>query len=66
MELCATYVLWFLSILKELKVSLDQVRIIYCDNVSTQYLIKNPIMHARIKHVKIHFHFIREQVANGK
>lgn len=64
--LCIVDVLWLLSILKELMLSLDQVPTIYCDNVTKHYLVKNPIMHVRVKHVEIDFHFLREQVTDGK
>lgn len=33
-----------------------------CDNVSAIKLAKNPVFHARTKHLEIHHHFVREQV----
>jgi len=36
------------------------------DNMSAINLEKNPIAHGRSKHVKIRFHYLREQVADGK
>lgn len=35
---------------------------VYCDNVSTTYICANPVLHSRMKHVAIDFHFVREQV----
>jgi len=35
---------------------------IYYDNISSILLINNPIYHARTKHIKVHYHFIREKV----
>ena len=35
---------------------------IYCDNLSTIKLAKNPIFHARTKHIEVHYHFIQERV----
>lgn len=36
------------------------------DNVSAIKLAKNPIFHARTKHLEIHHHFIRERVLAGE
>ncbi|MCO5557971.1 hypothetical protein L7F22_028542 [Adiantum nelumboides] len=44
--------------------SLDNV-IIYCDNIGSIMLAKNPIYHARTKHIEVHYHFIREKVLTG-
>ena len=32
------------------------------DNMSSIYLVGNPMFHAWIKHVEVHYHFIREKV----
>ncbi|MCO5562025.1 hypothetical protein L7F22_015651 [Adiantum nelumboides] len=39
---------------------------IYCDNISSIMLAKNPIYHARTKHIEVHYHFIREKVLAGE
>jgi hypothetical protein len=36
--------------------------VIYCDNISSILLANNPVYHARIKHIKVHYHFIKEKV----
>ncbi len=36
--------------------------VIYCDNISSILLLNNLIYHARTKHIKVHYHFIREKV----
>ncbi|XP_050125802.1 putative calcium-transporting ATPase 13, plasma membrane-type [Malus sylvestris] len=35
---------------------------LYCDNQSAILLAENPVFYARTKHVKVHYHFIREKV----
>jgi hypothetical protein len=39
--------------------------LIYCDNVSTVYLSRNPIQHQHMKHVEIDCHFVWKSVAIG-
>jgi hypothetical protein len=38
---------------------------VYTDSQSAMELAKNPIHHARTKHIDIQYHFIRENVING-
>lgn len=39
-----------------------QSLILHCDNVSVGLLVKNPVLHSRMKHMKIGFYFFREKV----
>ena len=39
---------------------------IYCDNLSNIQLAKNPVFHARTKHIEVHYHFVRERVLSGE
>jgi histone deacetylase 1/2 len=41
---------------------MDAPIVIYCDNIGIILLTKNPVYHARTKHIKVHYHFIREKV----
>jgi hypothetical protein len=41
---------------------MDAHVVIYCDNINTILLVKNPVYHARTKHIEVHYHFIREKV----
>jgi hypothetical protein len=34
-----------------------------CDNIGTKYLFANLVFHARIKHIEVDFHFVRERVS---
>ncbi|MCO5605633.1 hypothetical protein L7F22_059816 [Adiantum nelumboides] len=45
--------------------NLDSVTI-YCDNISSIMLAKNPVYHAHTKHIEVHYHFIREKVLAGE
>ena len=36
------------------------------DSMSAINLVKNPIAHGRSKHIEMRFHYLREQVADGK
>lgn len=57
-------VIWVQSILKELRIPQPRAALLWCDNLRATYLSANPVFHARTKHVKIYFHFVRERVAN--
>ena len=39
--------------------------VIYRDNLSSIQLARNPVFHARTKHIEVHYHFIRERVLAG-
>ncbi|KAM1206869.1 hypothetical protein EV1_007562 [Malus domestica] len=53
---------WLIQLMNNLHQSVDYVVPLYCDNQSAIRLAENPIFHARTKHVKVHYHFIREKV----
>ena len=56
-ELC-----WIRMLLKYLGVFLRAAPILWCDNVSTLAIASNPVFHARIKHIEVDYHFVRERV----
>jgi histone deacetylase 1/2 len=56
-------VTWGESILNELGVEHPQTACLWCDNLGATYLSANPVFHARMKHIEIDFHFVRERVA---
>lgn len=43
----------------------DAATTIYCDNQGAQFLVKNPSVHKRSKHIDIRFHYIREKYLDG-
>jgi hypothetical protein len=56
---------WLTYIFKDLRISLSHPPILYCDNISALYMTINHVFHARNKHIKLDYHFVREQVALG-
>ena len=36
--------------------------VLWCDSQSAIYLAKNPVFHSRTKHIRLKYHFIREQI----
>ena len=36
--------------------------ILYCDNISSINVSKNPVMHIKTKHIAIKYHYLRELV----
>ena len=41
---------------------MDERVFIYCDNLSSIQLARNPVFHAQTKHIEVHYHFIWERV----
>jgi hypothetical protein len=56
-----TQSIWLRQLLKELNRDIHQIKV-YCDNISTICLAKNPEFHSRTKHIDVRHHFIREVV----
>jgi hypothetical protein len=46
-----------------MQVEYDEPIPIYCDNTSSISISKNPVIHSKMKHIPIKYHFLREQVA---
>ena len=56
---------WLEMLLKDLGVKIQRPLVIYCDNISAILLAKNPISHARTKHIEVHYHFVCEKIVEG-
>ena len=54
------------QLLADLKKEEAKSMVLYEDNQSAISMAKNPQFHGRRKHIVIKYHFIREQVTNGK
>jgi hypothetical protein len=57
---------WLRQLLSELHRPLQQVSIVYCDNISAVYMSGNPVQHRHTKHIEIDIHFVCEKVALGE
>eukprot|EP00250_Pteridium_aquilinum_P023347 c26699_g1_i1 orf=1-477(-) len=62
----ACEVAWLRKLLGDLGMYVDRLVVIYCDNLSSIQLARNPVFHARTKHIEVHYHFIREKVLAGE
>jgi hypothetical protein len=57
---------WLRQLLTELGFAPVAPTVIQCDNQGALALVKNPVKHARTKHIDVQHHFIRELVEQGK
>jgi len=64
--MAACEVAWLRKLLGDLGLHVDRQVVIYCDNLSSIQLARNPVFHARTKHIEVHYHFIREKVLAGE
>ena len=59
-------IVWMQALLQELCVPIPAIPLLWYDNTSAYHMAKNPVFHARTKHIEIDLHFIRDQVMRGK
>jgi hypothetical protein len=64
--LATAEIIWMQALLQELCVSPLAIPLLWYDNISAYHMAKNPVFHARTKHIEIDLHFIRDQVLKGK
>ena len=59
-----TNIVWLKHLLKGMKEEITKLMILYCDNISAINISKNLVilMHAKIKHIAIKYHYVRELV----
>lgn len=62
---CACQAIWLRRMLEALGDKQEGSTIIFCDNISTIKLSRNPIMHGRSKHIDVRFHFLRNLWNDG-
>jgi Reverse transcriptase (RNA-dependent DNA polymerase) len=61
---CCTQILSMIQTLQDYNLRFRKVSIM-CDNTSAIMISKNPVLHARTKHIEIRHHFIRDHVERG-
>ena len=54
--------MWIMQLIKDLHKPFGYLANLYSDTQSAICFAENPVFHDRNKHVKIHYHFIREKV----
>ncbi|CAM8975586.1 unnamed protein product [Rhodiola kirilowii] len=59
---CACQAVWLRRVFETIGLPQKQSTVIYCDNMSTIMLSKNPVMHKRSKHIDVRFHFLCDLV----
>jgi hypothetical protein len=57
-----TQVLWMKQTMTYIQVEYDEVTPIYCDNTNTISISKNSVIHSKMKHILIKYHFLWEKV----
>ena len=48
--------IWLKRLTKDLQEEVSDPTTIYCNNLSSMQLVKNPVFHARTKHIEVHYH----------
>ena len=62
----AAEITWLTHLFMDIGLFLLQPPRILCDNQSALHMSKNPIFHARSKHIELDYHFVREKVTVGQ
>jgi hypothetical protein len=57
---------WLRTLLKEIGFGQEMATVIYADNQGSLSLAKNPVYHARTKHIDVQHHYIRNLVEQGE
>ncbi|GAU32111.1 hypothetical protein TSUD_357950 [Trifolium subterraneum] len=62
---CVCQGIWLKRILESMGLKQQRCLDVFCDNISTIKLSKNPVLHGRSKHIDIRFHFLRNLSYDG-
>jgi hypothetical protein len=57
-----TELVWLQQLLSKLHVPIVSSPVLWCDNLGATFLASNSVFHARMKHIEIDYHFVREKV----
>lgn len=55
-------IMWLRTMMTELREGLTKPTKVFCDNQSSIKLVKDLVLHARAKHIKLQHHYIIERV----
>ena len=53
-------IMWLQNLLTELQIHMSQPPHLLCDNIGATCLCSNPVLHSRMKHMSLDYHFVRE------
>lgn len=65
MALTATELIWLKFCMPHLLITLLCALTLLTNNIGTEALSQNLVLHARTKHIKIEHHFLRDGVVQG-
>ncbi|PNX67789.1 cationic amino acid transporter 1-like protein, partial [Trifolium pratense] len=65
-SLCACQAIWLVNLMEEMTGEDHGSVTMNIDNISAINLAKNPVAHGKSKHIEMRFHYLREQVNNGR
>ncbi|MCO5612229.1 hypothetical protein L7F22_066492 [Adiantum nelumboides] len=57
---------WLGRLMADLGVGQDTTNTIYTDSQSALAVVRSPIFHARIKHIEVHYHYVKERLSAGE
>ena len=57
---------WLMQLMRDLHQPIDYSVQAHYDNQSAIHLTKNIVFHIRMKHVEVHYHYVREKVLRGE
>ena len=57
---------WLRRLVADLGVGQETATTIYTDCQSTLAVARNPVFHARTKHIEVHYHYVRERLPTGE
>ena len=57
---------WLKRLVVDLGVGQETATTIYTDSQSALAVARNPVFHARTKHIEVHYHYVRERLSAGE
>jgi transposase InsO family protein len=61
---CCSQLLWMIATLRDFGLSFSHVPLL-CDSTSAISVAKNPVLHSKMKHIDVRYHFLRDHVEKG-